>query len=194
MTADDGANTTAKLLTVNLTDVNDNAPVITTASPQSVAENTCAGGRLDLDGCRHGGDDPGHVLDHGRRDAALFEIVSGNLTFQAAKDFETDAHSYEVEVTADDGANTTAKLLTVNLTDENDCASDHDGLVAVGGGEHDAGGGLDLDGRGHGGDDPGHVLDHGRDRCGVVRDRGRQPGVQGGQGLRDGRRTATRWK
>src|SRR5207248_8487062 len=40
LTANDGANNTAKTITVNLTDANDNAPVITTAATQSVPENT----------------------------------------------------------------------------------------------------------------------------------------------------------
>ena len=40
--------------------------------------------------------------------------------FLAAKDYESDPHSYAVEVTANDGANTAAKMITVNLTDVNE--------------------------------------------------------------------------
>ena len=39
VTAFDGVNSTTKTITVNVTDVNDNAPVITTGGTQSVAEN-----------------------------------------------------------------------------------------------------------------------------------------------------------
>ena len=46
-------------------------------------------------------------------DAALFDIVGGNLVFKAAKDYEAHAHSYVVQVTAFDGANNTAKTITV---------------------------------------------------------------------------------
>ena len=90
VTADDGANTTAKLLTVNLTDVNDNAPVITTASPQSVAENTTLVAALTATDADTVGTIPATFTITGGADAALFEIVGGNLAFKAAKDFETD--------------------------------------------------------------------------------------------------------
>ena len=121
--------------------------------------------------------------------------MAGNLAFKAARDFETEAHSYEVEVTADDGANTTAQILTVNLTDVNDNApvittaspqsvAENTALVAA----------LTSTDADTVGTIRGHVLDHGRGRCGVVRDCQRQPGVQGGQGLRDRTATATRWK
>ena len=49
-------------------------------------------------------------------DAALFEIVGGNLVFKTAPDYETDPHSYQVEVTASDEINAAAKLITVSLT------------------------------------------------------------------------------
>src|SRR5262249_44530252 len=40
VSAFDGVNATAKTITVNLTDANDNAPVITTTATESAAENT----------------------------------------------------------------------------------------------------------------------------------------------------------
>ena len=40
--------------------------------------------------------------------------------FKTAPDYETDPHSYQVEVSAFDGVNTTAKTITVNLTDVNE--------------------------------------------------------------------------
>ena len=55
-------------------------------------------------------------------DAALFDIVGGNLVFKAARDFEADPHSYQVQVSAFDGVNITEKKITVNLTDANDTA------------------------------------------------------------------------
>jgi hypothetical protein len=40
--------------------------------------------------------------------------------FLSGRDFETQAHSYQVEVSAFDGIHTTVKLITVNLTDVNE--------------------------------------------------------------------------
>ena len=38
--------------------------------------------------------------------------------FNAPRDYDTQAHSYQVEVTATDGINATSKTITVNLTDQ----------------------------------------------------------------------------
>ena len=43
----------------------------------------------------------------GGADAGSFEIVGGVLKFVTAPDFESDATTYTVEVTADDGDNQT---------------------------------------------------------------------------------------
>jgi len=58
----------------------------------------------------------------GGADAAKFDIVGGNLVFKTAPNYETDPHSYQVQVSANDGSNTTAKTITVNLTEVNDNA------------------------------------------------------------------------
>ena len=120
MTANDGANTTNKLITVTLTDVNDNAPVITTLAAQSVAENATLVAALTSTDADTVGTNPATFTITGGADQALFGIVSGNLVFLAGRDYETQAHSYQVQVTANDGANTTNKLITVTLTPVND--------------------------------------------------------------------------
>ena len=61
----------------------------------------------------------------GGSDAALFQVVmatdgSQSLHFLRAPDYETGQHSYEVEISAFDGINTTAEIVTVNLTDVNE--------------------------------------------------------------------------
>ncbi|ACF43009.1 Cadherin [Pelodictyon phaeoclathratiforme BU-1] len=117
VTATDGTNSTAKTITVGITDVNDVTPVITTAAAQTVAENTTLVAALTSTDVDTAGTNPAIFSITGGTDAALFEIVSGNLQFKAAPDYETDAHSYEVTVTATDGTNSTAKTITVNLTD-----------------------------------------------------------------------------
>ena len=121
VTASDGTTPTVQDITVNLTDVNDNAPVITSASTFSVAENTTAVGTVtatDADG-------PTVTFEiTGGADAALFTIDAntGALAFAAARDYETQAHSYAVQVTASDGTTPTVQDITVNLTDVNDNA------------------------------------------------------------------------
>ena len=122
VSAFDGVNTTAKTITVNLTDINDNAPVITTAATQSVAENTTLVAALAATDADTVGTNPATFSITGGADAALFNIVGGNLVFRNAPDYETGPHSYQVQVSAFDGANTTAKTITVNVTDANDNA------------------------------------------------------------------------
>jgi hypothetical protein len=122
VTAYDGINTTPKTITVNLTDANDNAPVITTAATQTVAENTTFVAGLAATDADTGGTSPAQFSITGGADAAKFAIDGANLVFKTAPDFETDPHLYQVEVTASDDTNTTPKTITVNLTDANDNA------------------------------------------------------------------------
>jgi hypothetical protein len=122
VTANDGANNSvAQTLTVSVGDVNDNKPVITSsATPGPVLENTKAVVTLastDVDTV--GG--PVTYSITGGADAAKFEIVNGVLQFITAPDYETDAHTYAVQVTANDGANNSVvQNLTVSVTDVND--------------------------------------------------------------------------
>ena len=117
VTASDGINSTAKTITVNLTDVNDVAPEITTDATQSVAENTTLVTALTSTDVDTVGTNPATFSITGGTDSSLFEIVSGDLHFKTAPNYETDAHSYQVTVTATDDVNSTAKTITVNLTD-----------------------------------------------------------------------------
>ena len=122
VSASDGANTATQTITVNLTDLNDNAPVITTAAIQSVAENSTVVAALTSTDADTVGTNPATFTITGGADAALFDVVAGNLVFRAAPNFETDPHSYQVVVSASDGANTATRTITVNLTDLNDNA------------------------------------------------------------------------
>src|SRR6185369_7084006 len=125
----DGTNTDVQDLTVNVTNVNDNAPVITSngggaTATVSVAENTTAVTTVVAT------DADANTLTYsisGGADAAKFSInaSTGVLTFVAAPDFEspTDAdanNAYLVQVTASDGTNTDVQDLTVNVTNAND--------------------------------------------------------------------------
>src|SRR5207244_3564914 len=110
-------------ITVALTDVNDNAPAFTSSAAPDVAEGAIA--VLDLtasDADTVGG--PIAFSITGGADAALFQIAADghHLEFLSAKDFETDPHSYDVQVTASDGLNTAIQSIAVALTDVNDNA------------------------------------------------------------------------
>ncbi|BBF92925.1 Ig-like domain-containing protein [Blastochloris tepida] len=107
-------------ITVNVTDLNDVAPTITTAAAQATAENTTFVAALTSTDPDTVGIKPATFTITGGADADLFKIVGGNLVFKAAPNYETDPHSYEVQVTASDGANTTAQTITVTLTDVNE--------------------------------------------------------------------------
>ena len=97
-----------------------NAPVITTTSPQSVAENTTAVVTLaatDADG----GDTHTWSLNGGD-DAGKFTLTGKVLTFTDAPDFENPAdtgtdNGYAVNVRVNDGTANVDLALTVNVTD-----------------------------------------------------------------------------
>src|SRR5262249_5752966 len=130
VTASDGTNATPKTITITLTDVNDNAPAITTPALQSISEGkTQITSLTATDADTVGG--PVTFAITGGADQALFGLSAGKLVFTTAKDYETDAHSYEVEVTASDGLNTTAKTFTVLLTNLNEAPSGADKAFTI---------------------------------------------------------------
>ena len=123
---DAGGLTYNKTLTINVTDLNDNAPVITTSSVQTVNENTAFNLALTATEVDTVGTSPPAFTVTGGADQALFSIdASGNLTM-TAKDYElpVDAggnNTYEVEVTANDGVNDSAvQNITVTVTNVDD--------------------------------------------------------------------------
>jgi len=99
-----------------------NAPVFTSSATPSVAENATA--VVDL--TANDADSPSVTFSiTGGVDAGLFQIAADGhtLEFITPKNFETDPHSYAVEVTASDGLNATPQSITVTLTDVNDNAT-----------------------------------------------------------------------
>lgn len=127
--ATDGVNTDRQKLSVTVTNVNDNSPVITSngggaIASVSIAENATAVTTVvasDADGTA-----PSYAIVGGA-DSALFSInaTTGALQFLAAPDFENplDAGTngtYEVIVSATDGLNTVSQTLNVTVTNAND--------------------------------------------------------------------------
>jgi Ca2+-binding RTX toxin-like protein len=127
--ATDGTNTDSQILSVTVTNANDNAPVIGSngggsSVAISVAENITAVTTVsatDADGTT-----PTYAIVGGA-DATLFEInpTTGALVFLSAPDFEVPADAdqngiYEVIVQASDDLNTDTQALSITVTNAND--------------------------------------------------------------------------
>ena len=118
------------LVTINVTDVNDVAPVISSAATATAAENTLPAtvvyqaSSTDVDTT---GQTATYIL--GGADAALFDLTAaGALTFKVAPNFEAPADAgannvYDVTVTPTDGTNAgVAAAVAITVTDVNDVA------------------------------------------------------------------------
>ena len=121
--ASDGALQTDQQITIELTDVNDGAPVFTAAGPFSIAENSAAGtvvGDVDADDGEGGAADENIVysITAGNTAGAFAIGPDGTITVAdaAALDFET-ASSLNLTIRADDGALQTDEVVTVAVTD-----------------------------------------------------------------------------
>jgi len=139
--ADDGVQATQQALTVNVTDLNDTAPDITSdGGGASASINVTEGNTAVTTVVATDADTTGSITYRiaGGADAARFTInaATGALSFANTPDFEapTDAgadNAYEVVVEADDGVQATQQTLTVDVTDTNDTAPD---ITSDGGG------------------------------------------------------------
>jgi VCBS repeat-containing protein len=133
VTANDGTNNTNQTVTVTVTDVNE-APVITSGNTASVPENTTAVTTVTST------DQEGNTVTYtitGGADAAKFavDLNTGVLTFLAAPNYDipgdADANNqYVVQVTANDGTNTTNQTITVTVTDVNEAPAFTSGTTA----------------------------------------------------------------
>ncbi len=124
VTANDNSGlTTIQLIAVTVTPVNDNAPVFSSATSFTIAENTTIAGTVSATDA----DLPAQAMAYsitGGVDRTLFSINpnTGVLSFLTAPDYEHPAdvgadNSYEVQVTANDEAGmSTAQDVTVNIT------------------------------------------------------------------------------
>jgi methionine-rich copper-binding protein CopC len=126
----DGTFTDGQAIAVTVTDVNDNAPVITSngsgaSASVNVAENATAVTTVTASDA-----DAGTTFTYsiaGGADAAKFAIdaTTGALTFITAPDFETPTDAgadnvYDVTVQVSDGANTDSQAIAVTVTNVNE--------------------------------------------------------------------------
>ena len=112
---------TTQAFSVTVTDVNDNAPEITSAdAPDAIDEGTTVVVTLTATDVDTVGSPSWSVT--GGAQASYFFVNGGNaLEFVAPADYE-DLSSYEVQVRAFDGVNETLQTITVSLNDVNDHA------------------------------------------------------------------------
>ena len=111
-------------LSVSVSNVNDIAPEFTSAAFVSVAENTI-GVIHTIQASDVEGDSLSYALAGADFSHFSLDSSSGELAIIAPLDYEspldaTSANSYELEINASDGINSTIQAFTVNLSDLND--------------------------------------------------------------------------
>ncbi len=129
ITVSDGANTSsAETVTININDLNDNAPVITASQSFSIAENsanatsvgTVAATDADVTATTY----QDWKITGGNTDNAFaINDSTGELSVADASqlDYESGAILYTLSLTVSDGANTSsAETVTINVNDLND--------------------------------------------------------------------------
>ena len=121
ITVSDGSLTDTITVTINVSNVNEAAPVFDDGSrtTRSVAENTASGVDIDTPVAAK---DPDRsttlIYTLSGTDAAAFEVdsTSGQLRTRAALDYETQ-ESYTVTITVSDGSLTDTITVTISVTD-----------------------------------------------------------------------------
>lgn len=124
--ASDGANQTSQVVTVTVNDLNDTAPVITSAAATSVPENT-GGAFFTVTATDEDTVGPAvqySIVGGADQNDLTINQATGELSFVTAPDFEnpTDASNpadnvYEITVQASDGTNTTTQNIAITVTD-----------------------------------------------------------------------------
>ena len=116
VTVSDGTNSATQIITVNVTNINDNMPIFTSSAIfNNILENQKAIGTVTAS------DADGDALLYSVSGSEL-EFVdpsSGVLTFVTAPDYETKS-SYTETVTVTDGTNSNTQDITVNVKNVND--------------------------------------------------------------------------
>ena len=125
VTASDGSNAVDQAVAITVTNVNDNAPVFSSAATASVAENQTA--TVVYVAMATDVDDDTLSYSLSGTDAARFTIDLrwGVVSFITVPDFENPGDAggdnvYDITVTASDGTNSTDQTVAITVTDEYD--------------------------------------------------------------------------
>jgi len=109
----DGVSTTTEKLTINIKNINDNLPVFTSGNSVTVDENSLSVMQV------HAIDADGDTLTYSLSgaDASAFSIdsITGQLRFKVAPDYETNKHTYSVDVSVSDGVHNVLQKVIVNI-------------------------------------------------------------------------------
>jgi len=114
----DGTNAISQNVTINISNLNDNSPAISSNANFSADENQTSAGSISAS------DADGGTLTYslsGTDASSLSISSSGVLSFNSAPDYETKA-SYAATVTVSDGSNTATQNITISIIDKNDNA------------------------------------------------------------------------
>ena len=111
----DGAETITKDVAVEISNVNDIAPVIGSSASFSAAENQTGIGSVSAS------DAEGDALTYSVSGSELAISATGVLSFVSAPDYETKSR-YTATVTVSDGVNSATQVVTVTVTNVNDNA------------------------------------------------------------------------
>ena len=114
VTATDGANIATQNITVNVNNINDNSPVITSSATFSADENQTAIGTVTATDA----DNDDITFSISGSEINIGE-TTGLLIFASAPDYETKS-SYTATVTATDGSNTSTQDITVSINNIDD--------------------------------------------------------------------------
>lgn len=117
------ATSVTETVVVNVTDLNDTAPVFTSSATFSVAENTTAVGTITAaDQDTAAATFTFTIVGGADSTAFTLDPNTGALSFNTAPDFENPTDSgannvFDIQVQASDGTNTSTQDVTVNVTD-----------------------------------------------------------------------------
>jgi len=108
----DGTETVTKAISINIRNLNDIAPVISSTTSFTIAENSSAIGTLSIIDPEGGT----YTFTTGGTDGSLINISSaGVMTFKTAPDFETKT-AYSFTVSVSDGVNSSTKTFDISIT------------------------------------------------------------------------------
>ena len=117
----DGTATANAVITINVTNVNDNAPAIA-AQTFSVAENVANGTAVGTVAATDADGDPlTFTITAGNTNSAFAINADGAITVAGTVDYET-TQTYTLTVRASDGPTSTNAAITINVTNVNDNA------------------------------------------------------------------------
>ena len=121
VTVSDGSLTVSIEVTINVSNVNDVAPVFIEgpSTTRSVVENTASGVDIEAPVGATDADSDSLTYTLSGTDSASFEVdsTSGQLRTKAALDYETKAAYNTVTITVSDGSHTASITVTVEVTD-----------------------------------------------------------------------------